>query len=110
MKKIEAISIWDNGQTKEGNKFQCYSTFDNFQNSATLYYAIYEDSQMLVSGNLTLGGDDYQTWDSDPSANEWAYNWAAGKLNLTILGDWVEPVVEPVIEDVVEPLVEQTEK
>jgi len=42
-------------------------------------------SQVLVEGNLAIDGEDYQTWDADPSANAWAYNWAAGKLNLTIV-------------------------
>ena len=42
-------------------------------------------SQVLVEGNLGIDGADYQTWDADPSANAWAYNWAAGKLNLTVV-------------------------
>ena len=97
MKQIQPVSIWDKGTTHEGNKFQCYSVYDNFLNSATLYYAIYEDSTILVSSNLTLDGDDYQTWDSNPSANEWAIAWAAQHLNLTIIGEWVDPI--PVIEE-----------
>jgi hypothetical protein len=43
----------------------------------------------LVSGNITMDGTDYQTWDSSVSANEWAYNWAATKLNLVIIPDQV---------------------
>lgn len=95
MKQIKIVPIWDNGTTHEGNKFQCYSTYDNFQDSATLYYAIYADNKMLTSGNLQLSGEDYEAWDSNPSANEWAINWAATQLNLTIIGDWVDPVVDP---------------
>ena len=41
--------------------------------------------QMLVEGNLGIDGADYQTWDADPSANAWAYNWAAAKLNLVLV-------------------------
>lgn len=44
-------------------------------------------SQMLVNGNVTMDGADYQTWDTSVSANEWAYNWAAAKLNLVPLPD-----------------------
>jgi hypothetical protein len=40
-------------------------------------------SQILVQGYLNLDGQEYQDWDSDPSANQWAYNWAVVKLNLT---------------------------
>ena len=39
-------------------------------------------AQLLVDGNLTIDGTDYQTWDADPSANTWAYNWSLAKLNL----------------------------
>ena len=39
--------------------------------------------EVLVDGSLTLDGAEYQSWDSDPSANAWAYDWALAKLNLT---------------------------
>lgn len=41
-----------------------------------------EYSVMLVDGNLSIDGQDYQTWDSDPSANAFAYNYAMIKLKL----------------------------
>ncbi len=44
-----------------------------------------EPSIKLVDGNLTMDGEDYQTWDADPSANEAAYLWATNKLNLVPL-------------------------
>lgn len=43
----------------------------------------------LVQGNITMDGTNYQTWDSTPSANQWAYEWAATKLNLTLIPDQV---------------------
>ena len=43
--------------------------------------------EVVAEGNLGIDGADYQTWDADPSANAWAYNWAAGKLNLTIVSE-----------------------
>ena len=43
------------------------------------------NSQVLAEGNLGIDGADYQTWDADPSANAWAYNWATAKLNLTLV-------------------------
>lgn len=44
-------------------------------------------SVILVSGYLDISGQDYQDWDSSPSANQWAYEWAAGKLNLVLIPD-----------------------
>jgi hypothetical protein len=43
----------------------------------------------LVNGSLTISGQDYLDWDAASDANEWAYTWAAGKLNLTIISDEV---------------------
>jgi hypothetical protein len=39
----------------------------------------------LVTGYLNISGADYQAWDLDPSANAWAYDWAAAQLNLVIV-------------------------
>ena len=44
--------------------------------------------QQLAQGNLTMTGEDYQAWQT----NEYAYDWVAGQLNLTITGDYVPPV------------------
>ena len=103
--KISPISSWQNGQEKQGTEFDLRIINDNLSTSATFYYSISTEqteesiSQVLVDGNLTLDGADYQTWDSSVSANEWAYNWAAAKLNLTIIE---EPIVEEAIEENIE--------
>jgi hypothetical protein len=36
----------------------------------------------LAQGNLTLGPDEYATWDG---SNEWIMDWAAEQLNLTFV-------------------------
>jgi hypothetical protein len=87
--KIQAISSWQNGEEKLGTQFDLRITYDNLSSSAQLYYTISTEqdeefvSQVLVGGNLTLDGEEYQLWDADPSANAWAYDWALAKLNLT---------------------------
>lgn len=48
-----------------------------------------EPSIQLVNGKLVIDGVDYQQWDADPSANAWAYNWSANKLNLILIPDQV---------------------
>jgi hypothetical protein len=88
--KISPISSWQNGQEKQGTEFILRIINDDLSTSASFYYSISTEqteenvSQVLVDGNLTLNGADYQAWDSSISANQWAYNWAANKLNLTI--------------------------
>ena len=98
--QIKPISSWQNGQEKLGTEFELRSISDNLATSATFYYSISSvevshleeevkvidaPAQVLVEGNLTMDGEDYQDWDSSVSANEWAYNWAATTLKLVLI-------------------------
>ena len=86
MKTIEPVSIWDNGKTIEATILNAYSTNDNLSNSAKFYYSLLSDSlEQVIEGNLTMTGEDYQEWQT----NEYAYDWVAAELNLTITGDYV---------------------
>lgn len=87
-KAITPVTIWANGESKSANLFSMVSIQDDLSTSATFYYQLMEIypeaeptvSTQLAQGNLTLGGEDYPTWDG---SNEWIMNWAAEKLNLT---------------------------
>jgi len=88
--KIKAISTWQNGQEVLANEFVLSSSYDNLKNYATFSYNLYNDSQntmqnVLINGSLQMDEADYISWDSAINANEWAYNWAAAKLNLELL-------------------------
>jgi hypothetical protein len=112
--KINPVMVWQNGQQKEANNFIMRIVNDNLETSCNFYYEMQnvqeivtqvevpitnEDGtktittqdqvnttiDILTFGNLTLDGAEYQTWDADPSANEWAYNWAAAQLNLVLI-------------------------
>jgi hypothetical protein len=48
---------------------------------------------MVADGNISLTGEDYQEWGTNDT---YPYEWAATKLNLTITGDYVPPVIETV--------------
>lgn len=87
MKKIKAIQIWDNGGLIEATQFQLQAINVQLENSAIFYYTLLsENNSMLREGNLTMDGKDYQDWQSD----EYAWNWAAIKLNLEILPEIIE--------------------
>ena len=89
MKTIEAVSIWDNGTVLEATILNAYCINDNLSTSGTFYYSLLSNSsQQLTQGNLTMTGDAYQAWQT----NEYAYDWVAEQLNLTITGDYVPPV------------------
>ena len=79
-----------------------YCINDNLSNAATFYYSLLSDTQsQLQQGNLTMTGEDYVGW----ATNEYAYNWVATQIDVTITGDYVPPVIE---EAVVEAPVEET--
>ena len=79
-----------------------YCINDNLSDSATFYYALLSDTQAQLSqGNLTMEGQDYLDW----ATNDYAYNWVATQIDVTITGDYVPPV--PAIEEAIEPTVEE---
>ena len=97
MKQINSISIWDNGQIKDAIKLNAYAVNVSLGKSAVFYYSLLsEANETLAQGNITMDGDDYQAWNSD----DIAWEFIAIKLNLTIVGDYIEPVIE-VIEEVI---------
>jgi len=72
-----------------------YCINDNLSTSATFYYALLSDTQAQLSqGNLTMEGQDYADW----TTNDYAYNWVAEQIDVTITGDYVPPVVEAPLE------------
>jgi len=82
---IQPVQIWKNGSLKEAAWLTCHAVSDNLKDSANFYYALYsvEDGlphSMLADGNLAMGGDDYQGWQT----NEYAWNWVVNQLGLVI--------------------------
>ena len=83
-----------------------YCINDNLSTSATFYYALLSDSQsQLQQGNLIMTGEDYDGW----ATNDYAYNWVATQIDVTITGDYVppvppqpEPTPEPIVEEAIE--------
>jgi hypothetical protein len=44
----------------------------------------------VAQGYLTMEGEAYQDWTVD----SYAWDWVAAQLNLTIIGDYIPPIVE----------------
>ena len=67
-----------------------YCINDNLSTSATFYYGLSSDAgKQLQQGNLTMTGTDYTSW----VTNDYAYNWVAQQIDVTIIGDYVPPVL-----------------
>jgi hypothetical protein len=85
MKQIEPVVFPLNLGTATILNAYCIS--DNLSTSATFYYSLLSDTQAQLSqGNLTIEGQDYADWQT----NQYAYDWIAAKINVTIVGDYVE--------------------
>jgi hypothetical protein len=94
MKTIQQVQSWANGQVVEATILDAYAIQDNLTSSATFWYGIFDDAMEQVSqGNLVMTGSDYTAYQT----NEFAWEWVAQQLNLTITGDYVPPVVEPIV-------------
>lgn len=102
-KTIQPISSWQNGEEKQATVFVLTSNYDNLSTNANFQYQlnevvttptpptpgpVYPMYNALVNGSLSISGQDYLDWDAATDANEWAYNWAAAQLKLTITGEY----------------------
>jgi len=91
MKTISPVQSWTNGQSVEATILNAYAINVALGTSATFYYSLLDDKQVMVAqGNLTMSGAAYQQWTVD----QYAWDWIATELNLTITGDYVAPVIE----------------
>jgi hypothetical protein len=87
---INPVSIWSNGKSENANLFSMISISDNLLDTATFYYQLLASDAtvepatetQLAQGNLTLGPDEYPSWDG---SNNWIMDWAAEQLNLTFV-------------------------
>jgi hypothetical protein len=102
MKTIETVNIWDNGTSKEATILNAYAVNVTLNKSATFWYGLFSETEsgaqgaQLTEGNVSMSGDDYATWQEDTAA----WDFIADKLNLTITGDYVAPVIEePAVEE-----------
>jgi hypothetical protein len=93
MKKIEAVTIWKNGESQKANLLNAYIINDNLQSSCSFYYSLCASGegteamplvigQTLAEGNITMDGENYLAWDGD---NNYAFTYIAEKLNLTLI-------------------------
>jgi len=86
MKQIQPVSIWYNGIMVMATIFNMNSINDNLTSSATFYYQLFTDiNQQVAEGNLIMTGFDYEAYSSSPDSNNYAYQWGATQLNLTII-------------------------
>jgi hypothetical protein len=85
MKQIQPIQIWVNGAQQTASLFNLIIINDNLLNSATFYWQLLDaDASKLADGNLTMIEPQYDQWGTSSDVNQWAYEWAATQLNITL--------------------------
>ena len=83
MKQIQEISIWINGQYLKAVQFRLHINYDNLKDQAIFYYSLNDaDGNKVTDGNITMSGADYQGWGG---SNDYAWDWSAKQLGLTIM-------------------------
>lgn len=101
MKTIQPVTVWFNGEEIQATVLGAIAQNDNLVNSATFQYqllqevsmsgSLYVYTQPVVTNSLTMTGEAYANWGD----NDYAYNWIAEQLNLTITGNYVPPTPIP---------------
>lgn len=98
MKQIKPVSIWDKGTIYKAEILNIYATNLQLNKSAEFYYSLFtknENGQVglqVAQGNLPMNEEEYSEWTCD----EYVWNFATKKLNLEIIGDWVDPVIKEI--------------
>jgi hypothetical protein len=93
MRKIEPVQVWKNGEQLEASLLQATIVNDNLESYCSFYYQLMTGgdgteampitySQSVADGNISLSGEDYLGWNG---SNDYAYDYIAEKLNLTLI-------------------------
>ena len=86
MKEIQQVSIWYNGQIIQATIFNLISINDNLLNSATFYWQLFDATNLqLAQGNLYISEPDYTNYITSTDSNQYAYEWGATQLNITLI-------------------------
>jgi hypothetical protein len=102
MKTITPQPIWIDGISKLASVIYSQVNTDNLKDTATFYFQLYEQVDVniipLVNGTITMSGNDYITYNSSIDANDYAWQWIANTLNVTITGDYIPPTTAAELE------------
>lgn len=94
MKTIQPVSVWDNGVVQQAVILNSYAVNVTLNTSATFWYGLFTKNaddtlgMQVAQGNLNMTGEAYAQWQTD----NYAWDWVAEQLNLTITGNYIPPV------------------
>jgi hypothetical protein len=86
MVNIQPIEIWISGQIKIATELDLVSINDNLSNQCLFLYVLSDsDGMQLATGNITMIEPDYTQYVTSTNSNDYAYQWGASTLGLTII-------------------------
>lgn len=97
MAKIEGFSIWKDGTAHEVDQISIHIVHDDLLSNATFYYRMFgtippaeegaepTNGPTISEGNVSISGEDYDTWGDQGDVNGAAYEYVCGKLGLTLI-------------------------
>jgi hypothetical protein len=86
MKPIQPVSIWYNGIMITATIYNLTSISDDLSTYANFYWQLFNvDEIQIAQGNLTMSEPDYTNYSTSPDSNEYAYQWGATQLNITLV-------------------------
>jgi hypothetical protein len=86
MKNIQPISIWKDGQNLQAFVLKIQINFDDVSTHAVFQYELWgSQNQILITGTVTIIGNDYDNWSNSGNSNDEAYQYVASYLNLIII-------------------------
>ena len=99
MKTIQPVSVWYQGEAVEATVLASNCSYDNLSTSAQFSYQLIqvvvnsenpymEQLTIVNNGSLIMDGQTYLDWET----NDYAYDWIAQELKLTITGEYIPPV------------------
>jgi hypothetical protein len=82
--QINATFIWNNGIESVAKYLDAQCIQDNLETAAKFYYTLLDiNYNTLISGNVTINGDQYIQWLANDFSTNWIMNYIAAQLNLT---------------------------
>lgn len=80
---IRPIKVWKDGQSLDAESIDCDIVYDDLNGSAKVLFNLKDSSgASLASGNITIDGQDYRTFNTAANRTNWTYNYVIRALRL----------------------------
>lgn len=80
---IRPIKVWKDGQSLDAESIDCDIVYDDLNGSAKVLFNIKDSAgASIATGNITIDGQDYRTFNTAANRTNWTYNYVIRALRL----------------------------